>query len=250
MFHELQDKEYVRYSNVSLETIDGKKIDVEFVSNVYFLDGEKYIQCNIRDIANQIKIEKTLTGRIDEKDELLSEIQHRIKNSFSMITSLISLKRDKVESIEVKETLDELTYRVLSVSELYIQLYEMNSFDYVDIELYCNKIIKSIVSLTRNLQINTNIEPIILTSKNASTIGMILIELISNSIKYAFNDSNKGIIDVKLKKNNSQIIMEVRDNGVGFQKDFNLNRIESTGLCFVSTKLSLFMQRFLNFYPV
>jgi PAS domain S-box-containing protein len=91
LFKELQDKGYVRYEDLPLEASDGKLIHVEFVSNVYLVDKEKVIQCNIRDITERIKHEQVIKDEMDKKEALLKEMQHRTKNSFNLITSLIHI---------------------------------------------------------------------------------------------------------------------------------------------------------------
>ncbi len=237
LYKELQEKDYVRYEDLPLETSDGKQIHVEFVSNVYLVDNERVIQCNVRNITERRKYEKTLTDDIDKKEALLNEIQHRIKNSFNMIMSLINLRSNVTESEETKSALEELTLRVKSISDLYSLLYETNSFYEVQLKIYCNRVIDSMLNLSKNIKINKHIEEIIVPTKNAATIGMILVELLSNAIKYAFPYSD-GIINIELKKVNSQIVLLVEDDGIGLQKDFNITESKSLGLHLVNLMVS------------
>ncbi len=230
LYKELQDKEYVRYDDLPLETIDGKVIHVEFVSNVYLVDNERVIQCNIRDITERMRYEKTLTDDINKKGALLKEIQHRTKNSFNMITSLIHLRADVVHSEETKNILEELAIKVKSISDLYSLLYDTNSFYEVQLKTYCDKIIESMHSLSEHITINKYIEDISVPSKNAAAVGMILIELLSNAIKYAFPDYDSGIVQIELKTENSQIMLIVEDNGIGLQNDFDITKCKSLGL--------------------
>ena len=238
LYKELQDKEYVRYDDLPLETTDGNIVHVEFVSNVYIVDGEKVIQCNIRDITERIQYEKNLTDNIDEKAALLREIQHRTKNSFSLITSLIHLRSGRTNSEETKITLEELALRVRSISDLYSLLHETDSFHEVQIKQYCNKIIGSMINLSNNITIEKNIEDITIPTKNAATIGMILVELLSNAIKYAFPDSHEGKINVMLKTDNNNIELVVEDDGIGLGNGFDLTKIKSLGLHLVNLMVS------------
>jgi PAS domain S-box-containing protein len=230
LYKALQDKDYVRYDNLPLETIDGKLIPVEFVSNVYLVDTDRVIQCNIRDITGRNNYEKSLTDSIDEKESLLREIQHRTKNSFSMITSLIYLRASVIHSEETKNILEELTLRVKSISDLYSLLHETNSYYEVQLKTYCYKVIESMLSLTKNININKDIDEITVSTKDAAAIGMILVELLSNAIKYAFPDSDNGIINVELKKIDENIILTVEDDGIGLPEGFDIAKIESLGL--------------------
>ena len=237
LYKELQDKDYVRYEDLPLETSEGKQIHVEFVSNVYLVDNERVIQCNIRDITERKKYEKTLTDDIDKKEALLNEIKHRIKNSFSIITSLINLRSNITQSAETKNTLEDLALRVKSISDLYSLLNETNSFYEVDLKAYCNKVIDSMLNLSRNIKINKDIEEITVPTKDAATLGMILVELLSNAIKYAFPYSD-GIINIELKKINSKIVLIVEDDGIGLPNDFNITESKSLGFHLVDLMVS------------
>ncbi len=238
LYKELQEKEYVRYEDLPLETSDGKQILVEFVSNVYLVDNEKVIQCNIRDITDRKRHEKTLKDNIDKNRALLKELQHRTKNSFSIITSLIRFRSSAAHSEETKNTLEELTLRVNSISDLYSLLNETDSFYEVQLKTYCNKVIESMHSISKNITINKYIEEITIPIKNAATIGMILVEVLSNAIKYAFPYSDNGIINIELKIINSRIVLIVEDNGIGLQKDFDIAKIKSLGFNLIDLMVS------------
>jgi PAS domain S-box-containing protein len=234
MFKELQETGYVRFEDLPLEATDGKLIHAEFVSNVYLVDGDKVIQCNIRDTTERIKHEQILEDEIHKKDALAKEMQHRIKNTFNMITSLIHLRTSGAISEETKTVLDDLTLRVRSISDLYSLLYETKSFYEVDLRSYANKVIDSMFKLSNNIIVNKSLEAITVSSSNAATIGMIIVELLSNTIKYAFPGSQNGNLDVEMKKINFHLVMIIEDNGIGMPFDFALDKIDSIGLNLVS----------------
>ena len=157
LYKELQEKKYVRYEDLPLETSEGKLVHVEFVSNVYQVDNENVIQCNIRDITSRVKHDKILSDDINAKNALLKEIQHRTKNSFSMITSLIHLRTSVVTSDETKDVLEELSLRVKSISDLYSLLHDTNSFFNVQLNIYINNVIESTLKFSNNITVNKNI---------------------------------------------------------------------------------------------
>jgi PAS domain S-box-containing protein len=229
LFEELQKKEYVRYEDLPLETSGGKLVHVEFVSNVYLVDNEKVIQCNIRDITERRKYEKTLTDDILKKEALIREIQHRIKNSFSMITSLMRLYSSTAKSEEIKDTLYEISLRIRSISELYSLLYETDAFFEINLGKYCGKVIDSFNSVLKEVKITKDLEDTTVTSAKAAIIGIIIVELLSNSIKYAFPDS-PGIINVELKFIDSKIVLIVEDNGIGLAPGAVIAEMTSMGL--------------------
>jgi PAS domain S-box-containing protein len=238
LFKELQEREYVRYENLPLKTNDGRQKYVEFVSNVYMVDNDRVIQCNVRDIADRIRHEKVLTDGIDKKDALLKEMQHRTKNSFNMITSLIHIRAGVTKSEETKNTLDDLTLRVKAISDLYSLLYETDSFYEVQLNYYSNKVIDSMLNLSKNIQINKELEEITILPTNAAIIGMIIVELLSNIIKYAFPNSINGMVNIEMKLINSRIALLIEDNGIGMPYDFDINIINSLGLHLVNLMVS------------
>jgi PAS domain S-box-containing protein len=189
LFKELQDTGYIRYEDLPLEASDGRLIHVEFVSNVYLVDGDKVSQCNIRDITERIKHEQLLEDEMHKKDALAKEMQPRTKNIFNMITSLIHLRTSTAHSEESINILEDLTLRVISISDLYSLLYETQSFYEVDLKSYCDKVIESMPKPSNNITLNKSFEAITVSSTNAATIGMIIVELLSNTIKYAFPGS-------------------------------------------------------------
>jgi PAS domain S-box-containing protein len=238
LFEELQEKEYVRYEDLPLETYDGTQIHVEFVSNVYLVDKERVVQCNIRDITKRIAYEKLLTEDIKNKQDLLKEIQHRTKNSFNIITSLIQLRSNVTTSEETKGVLNELALRVGSISVLYSLLYETNSFYEIQLKEYCNKVIDSMIKMSGNIIINKDINDVVASTRNAALIGMILVEIFSNSAKYAFPDGAAGILNIELKAVDNQVRLIIEDNGIGLPKGFDIANTESMGFHLVFLMVS------------
>jgi len=229
LYKELQEKDYVRYEDLPLETHDGRQLNVEFVSNVYLVDNEMVIQCNIRDITDRKRNEKILINNLDKKGTLLNEIQHRIKNSLNVIISLISLRSSATHSEETKKTLEELTLRIKSISDLYSLLHETDSFYEVQLKTYCDKVIESMLGISKIITITKSIEDITVSSGDAAIIGMILVELVSNALKYAFPANHKGTINIEIKKLNSQAVLIIEDNGIGLPNDFDITKIKSLG---------------------
>lgn len=244
LFKELQEKDYVRYDDLPLETANGRLIHVEFVSNIYLVDGERVIQCNIRDIAERRSIELGLTTSLDCKTALLRELQHRTKNSFTMITSLISLRANATEVAETKLILGELTQRVRSISDLYSLLYETDSFSSVRLATYCSRVVDSTVKLTDGVVIERHFdEGLRVTAKDAATLGMIVVELLTNAIKYAFPYPRRGRIMVSFHSIPGGMVLEVEDDGIGFPEDFVLETTKTLGLHLVNLMVNQLLGR-------
>ena len=230
LFKELQEKEYVRYNDLPLEARDGKILHVEFVSNVYLVDKDKVIQCNIRDIEERREHEKELVSSIEKKSALLKEIQHRTKNSFAMITSLIGIRSSVSKSSETKTSLEELTLRVQSISDLYSLLYESDSLFEVSLKKYCEIIIASMLNLSQNIEMRKDIDEITVSAKDAASIGMIIVELVTNALKYAFPQKDHGVVTLDIKRQKDVIRLRVKDNGIGLGKEISLEDEKKVGL--------------------
>ena len=211
---------------------------MEFVSNVYLVNNEKVIQCNVRDITKRKQKERTMVEEIKEKEALITEIQHRTINSLTIIVSLIKLRGAIVDSDETKLVLEDLRTKINSITDLYSLLSKSNTFFEVKVNMYCDKIIERMSKLSSNIVINKNIPEIIVANKKAALIGMILVELLFNAIKYAFPDSKKGVIDITLENINDRISFIVQDNGIGLPDNFDITKLKSLGLDLVNIMVS------------
>jgi two-component system CheB/CheR fusion protein len=212
---ELQRKEYIRYEDLPLETADGRRISVEFISNVYSVDSQRVIQCQIRDISERKRAEEAFFRTFQQNQDLLRELQHRAKNSFNMISGMINIASESEVSPDVKTALNELDSRVRAVSELYSLLYSSGSSLEVRLDDYCNRVAAPLVELSGAITLNTDMESMTVSAKEAAPLGLILTELMTNAIKYAFPGGRRGTIMVSLKRTAAGALLEVADDGVG-----------------------------------
>lgn len=163
-----------------------------------------------------------------EKDTLLREIHHRVKNNLQIISSLLNLQTQKTKDTTAVQALKEGQSRVQSMSIIHQNLYQQNNLTAIDMQAYFKKLIKNLketyhISDT-SIAIHDHIEPMMLDVDTVVPLGLILNELITNSIKYAFPKKN-GRIDVQLKEEPSFLYLSVSDNGIGIkQKGQNLEK--------------------------
>ena len=233
-FLDLQLKGYARYEDLPLETAEGKILDVEFISNVYMVDERKVIQCNIREIGARKKTEALLASGALEKQELLRELQHRVKNSFNLISIMINMAADKSESPPDKAAMEQLEGRVRSVSELYALLYASGSVLAISLDEYCASVAKASIGPTEAITLATRMDEVTVSAKEAAPIGLILTEIITNAIKYAFADSGKGRIELSLRKNARGALLQLSDDGHGLPEGFDPARSAGLGLKLVA----------------
>jgi PAS domain S-box-containing protein len=178
----------------------------------------------ISDITASKEVENALLKTSEENKDLLGELQHRVKNSFAMISSMMAIASGSNVSPETKLALEELDSRVRSVSELYSLLYSSGSFTELRLDDYCVRVAAPLVGLNGNIAMSSDMESMMVSAKRAAPIGLILTELITNAVKYAFPGNRRGTVFVSLKKAGAGAVLEVRDDGVGLPEGFVAGR--------------------------
>jgi two-component sensor histidine kinase len=172
------------------------------------------------DIGERIAAEAALRAALLENQGLLGELQHRAKNSFAMISSMIGLAGPG-RGPETIAALEELRARVASVAELYALLYSSGSYAELRLDDYCRRVAAPLVGLSGAVALDADMEGITVSAKDAAPIGLILTELVTNALKYAFPGGRRGRIAISLKRTASGALLEVRDDGVGLPPGFD-----------------------------
>jgi two-component sensor histidine kinase/CHASE1-domain containing sensor protein len=172
-------------------------------------------------LVERERAEAALRKLNEENSNLLVELQHRVKNSFNMICSLISLSSQTGEDTHNQEVLDELESRVRSVSDLYTLLYATGSVSDVWLDDYCRQVSETVVGLAGRVVLDSTLEPISVPAKTAAPIGLIVNELLTNAIKYAFPGERSGTIRLSLRKTPVGVLLEVADDGAGLPAGFD-----------------------------
>jgi two-component sensor histidine kinase len=171
-----------------------------------------------------------LAVRLEENRSLLGELQHRVKNSLNMICSLINLSVHDDADAQTREIFEELESRVRSVSELYSLLYTSGSVTEVWLDDYCRQVSETVVGLAGRVVLDTSLESITVPVKTAAPVGLIVNELLTNALKYAFPDDRSGTITMSLRKTGTEINLELADNGVGLPEGFDQTTAKGMGL--------------------
>ncbi len=162
---------------------------------------------------------KALNQALKEKDLLMQEIHHRVKNNLQVILSMIRLQRDGIADEVVQESLLTLEYRINAIAKSYANLITKDRLDQVDMQRYLAVLLEDLEAIYRqNSKEIRLLQRVALTLpfKQAVYVGLIVNELVSNAFKHAFKSRRVGRVAVYLYKEESQHILEVRDNGVGF----------------------------------
>ncbi len=237
-FQELQTNGYVRYEDLPLKTNAGRIIEVEFVSNVYLVDLKRVIQCNIRDITDRKRAEKAVDRSLKEKEVLLKELHHRVKNNLQIITSLLQLKLVNSKDAEIIYVFKQTQERIRVMALVHQKLCEAKDFMSIDISGYVNELVDGLLLAygvdREKITVKVDVAKVLLKIDIAVPCGLIINELLTNSFKYAFPGDRRGKILIVLRSiNKGTLEIRVSDNGIGFRKGFNLYRNKTMGLALV-----------------
>lgn len=207
-----------------------------------FLEEERKLLQLLADqlgsVIQRIRAENKIRELLAEKETLLQEVHHRVKNNITIIASLLSLQANTVKSGEGKRALLETRNRVVSMQKLYTHLFRSDVHTKISAGTYLNDVIQEIGKTygEDRITIFTAIEDISVEVKKAVPLGIIVNELVVNSIKYAFPDSAAGIIEIVLKKiDDTQNELIVNDNGRGLPEDYSTGAESGFGLGLVHT---------------
>ena len=163
-------------------------------------------------------LEKT----VGEKNMLLKETHHRVKNSFQIVSGLLFLQSSTIKDKAASKALKETQNRINSMAVLHQKLYKQDHTSGIDCKDYITALIADILSSYSlpNIEKKLTVEPIIMDIEVVTSLGLIINELVTNSLKYAFSDTtSNNLIEIKLQKQEDNIVLEVNDNGIGFSED-------------------------------
>ncbi len=201
-----------------------------------YAEGDvKDLQGIIVNIDERKRAEETLLKVEEIRNK---EIHHRIKNNLQVISTLLFLESEKFKDIDVLDSFKNSRDRVRTMALVHEKLYQSDDMESIDFADYSKNLInylsQSYVLGTSDVSIDLNVEDVFLSVDTAVPLGIIINELVSNSLKYAFED-NKGKITIELKKFNSKYKLAVFDNGIGLPDDLDVENIDSLGLQLVYT---------------
>ena len=188
------------------------------------------------------KQKKMLESTLDEKNVLLKEIHHRVKNSFQIVSSLLYLQSENVEDKEAKIAIKEAENRVRSMVLIHQRLYNKDEMVGINTQNYFNDLVKDIIESHQYkkepISYELNVQPMVLDIETITPLGLILNELIINTLKHAFEEiDNKSKILVRFEKQNDSLVLKVIDNGKGFEGEIKSTSFGITLMKALSKKL-------------
>lgn len=176
------------------------------------------------------RLEKIIRGRTteiirqrDEKEVLLKEVHHRVKNNLQIINSLINIQSDYVNDPRSQELFKEIRNRIRTISLVHEKLYKSDDYVNINVKEYINMLVENLIdtySFEKNINLNIDLQVEHFNLNTIIPLGLLMNEIISNSFKYAFNDRNEGTIEIRLQRlNSTDYVLLIGDDGKGFEND-------------------------------
>jgi two-component sensor histidine kinase len=160
---------------------------------------------------------------------LLKEIHHRVKNNLQIISSLLSLQSNAIDNKDVSQVLDESRRRIEAIALIHEKLYQGDKIDRVDFKSYLMEIMRSQQKINSNLKCEVTSSEVAFKLDIAVPLGLIISEMIVNSVKHAFKGIENPELKVELNNNGQTIELIVQDNGIGLPENFSLEQPVSLG---------------------
>ncbi|HTA84196.1 MAG TPA: sensor histidine kinase, partial [Bacteroidia bacterium] len=191
------------------------------------------------EISEHKVLQMRLKKMVEEKEWLLKEVNHRVKNNLQIITSILNLQINQMPDPKLVPVMREFQNRFYALSSIYSSLYHSEADEEIDISSYLKDLTHNLfVSYSdpqKRITIDCETSRIFLDYDHAITCGLIVNELVSNSIKYAFPNEKTGKIKVTLKQTGKKVTLEVSDNGVGIKQKTSKKQRVSLGLQLVDS---------------
>lgn len=216
-----------------LKKKDNSTLNVEINMSLVHFSDDPYIVMVARDITERKEFENTIKSSLKEKEILLKEIHHRVKNNLQIISSLLTLQEFYVkEDPTAVNVLQESQNRVLSMAMIHEMLYQSKDLSQINFSDYLTSLLSNLFhTYGVDNKINTviKVDHIYLNVETSVPLGLIISELISNSLKYAFPElKDKNEISVGLHYQNEEFELIINDNGVGLPENIDFRNLEST----------------------
>jgi PAS domain S-box-containing protein len=217
---------------------DGTIVHVEASAAKVLYRGQPASLAYLRDITERRQAEEQIKTSLKEKEVLIKEIHHRVKNNLQVVSSLLFLQSQTVKDEETRRILEESRNRVKSMAFIHKQLYQSKNLAHIDFAPYVRSLTRNLLTSYRPngnaISLDVCVDDIFLALDSAIPCGLIINELVSNALKHAFLNGSAGHITVDLHQEGGKNVLVVSDDGVGLPGDLDVQTTETLGLQLVS----------------
>jgi PAS domain S-box-containing protein len=211
-----------------------------FINPIFDIEGDvTEISLVAHDITEKKISDKEIYESLREKEVLLKEIHHRVKNNLQVISSILNLQSSFVKDAHTLEILEESRNRIRSMAMIHENLYRTTNFSSIDFKSYMENLSTNLIASyhvqSAKVHLRTEMDEVELVLDQAIPCGLLVNELITNALKYAFVNRKEGEVFISMKEENSNVLLVIEDNGVGLPKDFDMLKTDTLGLQLVAT---------------
>jgi PAS domain S-box-containing protein len=262
----LNENKQIKYENIISNVLSGEfksDLELECARNdgelIYTMmatapllnvdDNIQGVMATFADISDMIMAEKQIKASLEEKEVLLREIHHRVKNNLQIISSLMSLQSEYTQEPETLKMFQESKNRIRSMALIHEKLYQSEDMAHINFGEYLKSLVGMLSSFHKekkdDVEVCLNCDNVFLEIDTAISLGLIVNELVSNCFKHAFSPETKGMIEISLSTVPEGYLLEVADDGMGLPDNFDLEETNSLGLLIVQT-LTMQLKGFLE----
>jgi len=234
-YREVFKEGFVRDFPLAIKNADGKITDVLYNSSLYQNeDGSTAgVFATARDITERKTAEEKIKKLLEEKEFILKEVHHRIKNNMNTVAGIMWMQAGSLKDPEAKAAFKDARTRVLSMMVLYDKIYRSDGFKETSFKEYISPLVDEIAANfpnNRMVKIVKNIDDFMVDAEKSSYIGILVNELITNIMKYAFAGMDAGVITISARVVNDRVTMIIADDGIGIPESVDIETAGGFGL--------------------
>jgi two-component sensor histidine kinase len=194
---------------------------------------------SFRDVTERMRSEQRIIDSLNEKEVLLREIHHRVKNNLQLVSGLLDMTRMRTTDPVTQTILTDMMLKIQTMAQIHTRLYESREFGKINIK---EQILDQVSALSsvyspkgHDITCEITSEEIVIPVDQAIPCALVVNEVLSNAYKHAFRDREQGVISVKAEQDNDRVRIEIRDDGVGLPEGFDPNLTTSLGMKLIRT---------------
>ncbi|WP_115720300.1 sensor histidine kinase [Gallaecimonas mangrovi] len=217
--------------------LDGEEFPIDVMLSPMDRDGDLHVMAMVRDVSDKKAAEHLIKVSLAEKDVLLKEVYHRVKNNMQVIASLMRMQARSAKNDEVRAGLTDAASRVRAMALVHEKLYQSKSLSQVSFDIYADSLIDDLQSTfgREGIKVKTELAKLELHPEVLIPLGLIINELIANSYKHGLSESEEGLITLLFAKQGEQYRLTLQDSGKGLPANFSPQSSRSLGMKLVTT---------------